>query len=517
MILSEQSERETFDIRGFYMESLDKKSKSQLIEEIETLRKKIAGLEKSAEQTNIDTLGQNEEYFRLLYERTPVGYQCLNEEGKLIEVNPTWLALLGYRRNAVIGRWFGDFLAPDYVAQFKKNFPRFKATGEIQGVQYEMIKKDGTPIFVEIDGMISYKEDGSFQQTHCILRDITERKRMEEELKESERKYRLIAKKTNDLISIHTFSTKLSYTYVSPSIKTIAGYEPEELLGRSAFDFIHPEDKKFYLPQLMKYIGYKLKNLITEKEDTFTETVEFRYRQKSGEWIYLESVGNIAEGRLLFISRDITKRKRVEKELKESEEKYRLMVESSGDGVVVSQKDKFIFVNDAFAKMLGYDKDDLIHRNYEEVYTETAVNKLKERERQRGKGQKVSNRYETVFKKRDGTEIDVEAHIAIIEYKGDKATFAVIRDITKQKEIIKALQRSVEQTSGLKDFIPICAGCNKICDDEKEGKPWVSPPEYMAKRLPDIKFSHGMCPDCMAKWYPDFVNVKNIGKPDKDQ
>lgn len=206
----------------------------------------------------------------------------------------------------------------------------------------------------------------------------------------------------------------------------------------------------------------------------------------------------------------------MEKALKESEEKYRLMVEISGDGIVISQKDKFIFVNDAFAKMLGYDKDDLVYRNYKEVYTEKAVNKLKERERQRNKGQKVSNRYETVLKKKDGTEIDVETHVAIIEYKGAKATFAVIRDITKQKEIIKKLQKSAEQTGDLKDFIPICAGCNKIRDDEKEGKPWVSPPEYMAKRLPDIKFSHGMCPDCMAKWYPDYVNVMDIKKRDKD-
>jgi len=496
------------------MEILDKKSNSQLIEEIEARRKKVSGLEKRVEQTN--ALIQNEEYFRFLYERAPVGYHSLNEKGKIIEVNPAWLTLLGYRRDEVIGRRFDDFLARDYVAHFKKSFPRFKAAGEIHGVQSEMIKKDGTPIFMEIDGKISYKEDGTFQQTHCILRNITERKRMEKALQESEKKYRLIAENTSDLISIHTFDTKVSYTYVSPSIKTIAGYEPEELLGRSAFDFIHPEDKKHYLPQLIKYVRDKIIIMVTGKEATITEKVEFRYKHKSGEWIYLEGVGNIVEGRLLFISRDITERKRMEEALKESEEKYRLMVESSGDGIVISQKDKFIFVNDAFAKMLGYDKDDLVYRNYKKVYTETAVNKLKERERQHSKGQKVLNRYETVFKKKDGTEIDAEAHVTIIEYKEDKATFAVIRDITKQKEIIKMLQESTEQTGRLKDLIPICAGCNKIRDDEKEGKPWVSPPEYMDKHLPGVYFSHGMCPDCMAKWYPDYVNVKDIGKRDND-
>lgn len=256
------------------------------------------------------------------------------------------------------------------------------------------------------------------------------------------------------------------------------------------------------------------KRIRSEFDDfgAFLDNGILKYQQSDNKQFVLKEFQILAD----YTNKILKERQRMEAALKESEEKYRLMVESSGDGIVISQKDKFIFVNDAFAKMLGYDKDDLVYRNYKEVYTETAVNKLKEREKQRNKGQKVSNRYETVFKKKDGTEIDVEAHVAIIEYKGAKVTFAVIRDITKQKEIIKKLQKSAEQTGDLKGFISICAGCNKIRDDEKKGKPWVSPPEYMDKRFPGVHFSHGMCPDCMVKWYPDHVNMKDIGKSDKD-
>ena len=125
--------------------------------------------------------------------------------------------------------------------------------------------------------------------------------------------------------------------------------------------------------------------------------------------------------------------------------------------------------------------------------------RLKERDDRSRDGEKVPDRYETVFKKKDGAEVPVEANVRIIDYKGQKATFAVIRDITKQKEILAAMQASAGQSNGLKNQIPICAGCFKIRDEDQESHPWVSPAVYINDRLPNINFSHGMCPDCMAK------------------
>ena len=84
-----------------------------------------------------------------------------------------------------------------------------------------------------------------------------------------------------------------------------------------------------------------------------------------------------------------------------------------------------------------------------------------------------------------------------MKLKGDMKK---VRDITKQKAIMKDLQKGAEQTKGLNEYIPICAGCSLIRDDEKENTPWVKPADYISERLPEIQFSHGMCPDCFKKW-----------------
>jgi len=131
-----------------------------------------------------EALRESEGRFRLLYEKAPLGYQSLDAAGCFIDVNQAWLDTLGYSREEVIGRWFGDFFAPHEVEAFKQRFPKFKATGETQ-VEVEMVRKDGAHATIAIVGRIAYDEHGGFKQTHCILTDITERKKAEESLRES--------------------------------------------------------------------------------------------------------------------------------------------------------------------------------------------------------------------------------------------------------------------------------------------------------------------------------------------
>ncbi|MFI5379517.1 MAG: PAS domain S-box protein [Tepidisphaerales bacterium] len=125
-------------------------------------------------------LKEREAHFRLLYEQAPVGYQSLDVDGNFLDVNPAWRSLLGYARDEVIGRWFGDFLVPAQRDLFRERFPRFMAAGETRGVEFEMLKKDGSHILVSIDGRIGHTVDGGFERTHCVLHDITDRKQAEE-------------------------------------------------------------------------------------------------------------------------------------------------------------------------------------------------------------------------------------------------------------------------------------------------------------------------------------------------
>ena len=154
---------------------MDKRTPSP-VETIASLKKRLA----CTKDQNISLLAEKT-YLKQLYDRTSLAYQSLDCNGCLIEINQTWLETLGYTREEVIGRDFGAFLHPDWQNHFKENFPRFKAIGEILGIEFEMAKKDGSTVIVSLYGHIDTDPDGHFQQTHCVFLDITERKQIEDE------------------------------------------------------------------------------------------------------------------------------------------------------------------------------------------------------------------------------------------------------------------------------------------------------------------------------------------------
>jgi len=133
-----------------------------------------------------DALQESQERFKTLFHKTPIAYQSLDEQGRFIEVNDSWLETLGYHRDEVIGKSFADFLHPSMQNHFRDNFPRFKAVGEILGVEFDMLKKDGSNILVSFHGKIGKTNKGNFKQTHCVLSDITKQKEIEKTAKQLE-------------------------------------------------------------------------------------------------------------------------------------------------------------------------------------------------------------------------------------------------------------------------------------------------------------------------------------------
>jgi PAS domain S-box-containing protein len=129
-----------------------------------------------------DDLRRSEETFRLLYEKAPLGYQSIDEGGIIREVNQAWLDVLGYSRQEVIGRWFGDFLPPDYFERFPERFACLKGAGEVCNLDFEMVRKDGAQITVSFCGRVAFDDQGGFVRTHCMFQDVTARKQAEEEI-----------------------------------------------------------------------------------------------------------------------------------------------------------------------------------------------------------------------------------------------------------------------------------------------------------------------------------------------
>ena len=168
-------------------------------------------LKKLVEETTRE-LKRSEEKFQMLFEKAPLGYQSLDFNGYFIDVNQKWLDLFGYRKEEVLGKWFGDFLCPEYVEAYKKRFSLFKSLGHIHS-EFEMKHKNGERLYIAFEGSIGYNTDGSFKQTHCILNDVTEQKKAERALIHSHDLMRYIIEHNRGAVAVH--DKDLKYLYVS--------------------------------------------------------------------------------------------------------------------------------------------------------------------------------------------------------------------------------------------------------------------------------------------------------------
>ncbi|MBI5162666.1 MAG: PocR ligand-binding domain-containing protein [Magnetospirillum sp.] len=131
-----------------------------------------------------EALRASEERFRTLFHYSPVAYQALDAEGLYIDLNDTLCALLGYERADLIGRSFGDVWSPATRDRFAAAMAAFLANGRIQ-VEQELVRRDGTPVTVQLEGRIQRDPDGTFMRSHCVLYDVTARKQMERDLARS--------------------------------------------------------------------------------------------------------------------------------------------------------------------------------------------------------------------------------------------------------------------------------------------------------------------------------------------
>jgi PAS domain S-box-containing protein len=186
-------------------------------------------------------LRESESRFRQLYERAPLAYQSLDGEGCLIAVNQAWLDMLGYSREEVIGRWLGDFLTPEHLDRFKERFSHLRAGEGVQDTDLEMVRTDGAIIVVRVVTRVGRDERGDFEQTHCILSNVTAQRQAEEALRKSEQEKVAVLDSMAELVVYQ--DTEMRLVWANRAAAESVNQTQEQLAGRHCYEIWHQRSR----------------------------------------------------------------------------------------------------------------------------------------------------------------------------------------------------------------------------------------------------------------------------------
>jgi diguanylate cyclase (GGDEF)-like protein/PAS domain S-box-containing protein len=377
----------------------------------------------------------SEEKFHLLFDQAPLGYQSLDEAGRILEVNQTWLDLMGYSREEVQGRWFKAFLKPGHYELFDDHFARFKATGEADGAEWQLVRKDGSTIVASFASKVIRDEHGRFLSTHCLFEDVTARKAAEATLKASEASYRAIFDSANDAIFVHDGDTG-AIVDVNGKMGEMYGYTAAEAATRSVAEISSGQ-----APYTQENALARIRQAAAGEPQLF----EWLAKDRDGRlfWVEVSLKAAVIGGqdRVLAIVRDISARKQGEEELKTSLAFLENIIASSVDPItIVDAHGHFTRWNQAAEEFYGFRAQDLAGKTAFEFYEDPeALEVMLLQLRRDGfvRGHEIS------LRKNDGTTAPFSLSIRLFRDDAGKSTgsVCVARDLSESSKNLAAMEQ----------------------------------------------------------------------------
>jgi PAS domain S-box-containing protein len=256
-------------------------------------------------------LKRSEERFKVLYRDAPFGYDSLDENAVILEVNAAWLNFLGYSKEEVIGKPFVDFLTPEFKEDFQNNWETTKKIGIVNDVKLRFRRKDGTIMDAVLYGRVLYDSSGKFIQTHGITYDLTERKKADEALKKSEREKALILDVMSDRVMY--LDKDMNVIWANKNAASPFSLKPEQLVGTLCFKTLYNRDT----PCEGCPIERSLRTLEPEESELALGTSIMVVRS----YPILDQEDRLSG--VVNVSRDITERKNLERDILDIDTKAR--------------------------------------------------------------------------------------------------------------------------------------------------------------------------------------------------
>jgi PAS domain S-box-containing protein len=331
------------------------------------------------------------------------------------------------------------------------------------------------------------KESAVWNQTMKAIRAI-------------ETNYRLLLSAESDAIVIVDAKTKQIVDANDSAFKQY-GYSREEFLQLKSIELSAEQNKSIN----------HIKKVARGKLDVVSPGPIQRFHKKKDGTIFPVEISSgvfaLQDRRMICaIFRDITKQKQTEEELREKEAIFRTIAEAAPAAIFIVQDGKYVYVNPGWEAATGYDMKQSFSMNPWDVIQPNMRDGAKKRASVKMQGQKSTLRSGIKIITKNG-ELKIFDHsYSIIRYHGEPAIFGIAIDITEQKRAEQALalerdklQEALAKIKKLNGILPICSSCKKIRDDKGY---WKQIESYIRDHS-EAEFSHGICPECMKKLYPD--------------
>lgn len=402
-----------------------------------------------------DALRESEELLTKLIDTIPDVVVRTDLEGKILFVNDDALEISGYSREEIEGQNIFGFVCPeDHERLIQNIFLMMK--GKLGPKEYRLIMKDGRTVPFEINGDVLRNEDGRPFGIVNVCRDISERKRAEEELKESEERLRRKQERYQNILdnmeeAYYEVDLKGNTTFCNASALKYLGYTRDEFLGMNYRQYMDRENarKVFEAYHTVFRTGETIKDF------------EWELRSKMGVKISVEGSVSLMRDRqgnpvgFRGVVRDVTRRKQAEEVLRESEEKYRLIAENTADLITVTDMNlQFTYISPSVKRTHGYSVEEAMQLTLAQFMTPESLRNLMTRfdeemrlEAAGGVDPARSIILEVEEYRKDGSTLWLESSFTAQRDEENKliGILTVSRDITERKRAEEALRESEER------------------------------------------------------------------------
>jgi PAS domain S-box-containing protein len=398
-----------------------------------------------------EALRESEEKYRtlVLYSGDPIF--SFNPDETYRFVNEAFAKPFGKRPEDILGKTPHALFPYDEAEQRLTLVRRVFQSGEKGEIEVKVVTSTGeVTCYLTIVDPIK-DEKGKVLFVSCISKNITERKRAEEELRKNEKKYRLITNNIADVVSVMGMDRR--FTYVSPSIKGLRGFTAEEAVEQSLDQVFTPESMRIVLSTMSEEMELESSGNADPDRTRLLELEEYR---KDGSTIWVSN--NISfmhdeNGQpmgIIAVSRDITERKQAEEALRDSEVEFRTLFEESPDAVIIIGIDGNVLrCNRAATSMINMSKEEIIGTNFAGlgIFSTKDVDRFQQTMLAQAEGASTPPIVHQIHL-RNGKEILAESHSSAV-MKGGRfhATQIISRDVTELKETERKLNQLAEQTS----------------------------------------------------------------------